>query len=170
MPITKGSERLSFEDWTVILDDPVRRPDFEDALEASLTPAITRYLPPSMQFPGDYADIQGWIANCRSEARALCIHERDTGRFAGLILLHDDPHADHPTIHIGYFLSEACWGKGYASEALQALVSGFKRPVRLLAGVETENAASARVLEKTGFTKLEAESSETRAFYELQTG
>lgn len=55
---------------------------------------------------------------------------------------------------IGYVLAQACWGRGYASEALQLLSQALARqnpqPV-LWAMCVKENTASARVLEKSGF-------------------
>ena len=56
---------------------------------------------------------------------------------------------------LGYWLSEAHWGKGYATEAVQALADyAFSRFdfVRLQAHVLEANPASSRVLEKAGFT------------------
>jgi|SRR5437667_8815787 len=53
----------------------------------------------------------------------------------------------------GYVLSRDAWGKGYATEALQAMV-GVARSVgirRLYAICHTEHRASWRVLEKCGF-------------------
>ncbi|MBZ8131945.1 GNAT family N-acetyltransferase [Afifella sp. IM 167] len=64
---------------------------------------------------------------------------------------------------LGYFLGRRYWGKGYASEALGALVEAvFTRPglsgdsgpaERIGAGVFTDNPASRRVLEKLGFSR-----------------
>ena len=55
----------------------------------------------------------------------------------------------------GYVLSRDAWGKGYATEALQAMV-GVARSVgirRLYAICHTEHRASWRVLEKCGFLR-----------------
>lgn len=55
---------------------------------------------------------------------------------------------------IGYVLARACWGRGYATEALQLLSEALLRPGRiqaLWAVCVIENRASARVLEKGGF-------------------
>lgn len=59
------------------------------------------------------------------------------------------------TAEVGYWLSETYWGKGYATEALQAIaLYAFERFdfVRLEARVMEGNAASSRVLEKAGFS------------------
>lgn len=55
---------------------------------------------------------------------------------------------------IGYWLGESFWGKGYATEALQAMIAySFEklRLTRLLAGAYQENIPSQKVLEKRGF-------------------
>lgn len=55
---------------------------------------------------------------------------------------------------IGYVLARACWGRGYATEALLLLSEALLRlssAKTLWAACVTENAASVRVLEKAGF-------------------
>jgi [ribosomal protein S5]-alanine N-acetyltransferase len=61
---------------------------------------------------------------------------------------------------LGYILAQDEWGQGYATEATQALVKvapqlGLER---LTADVHVENAVSAHVLEKCGFTRTGASS------------
>ena len=54
----------------------------------------------------------------------------------------------------GYWLGEPYWGKGYMSEAAQAVIAhAFKinRHEKLLSGCRLQNLASRRVLEKAGF-------------------
>ena len=58
------------------------------------------------------------------------------------------------TAEIGYWLGEACWGRGIATEALRAVTDwAFATTdlVRIQAGVFEWNPASARVLEKAGY-------------------
>lgn len=55
----------------------------------------------------------------------------------------------------GYVLHRACWGRGYATEAAQAVVTWLKSLsgiYRIWATCDTENLASVRVLEKTGLS------------------
>jgi RimJ/RimL family protein N-acetyltransferase len=57
---------------------------------------------------------------------------------------------------IGYSLAREHWGKGYASEAVRALLGyGFDRLDlnRVEADIDPRNAASARVLERLGFER-----------------
>src|SRR5262249_34286265 len=55
----------------------------------------------------------------------------------------------------GYVLNRACWERGYATEAAQAIVTWLKSlPAicRIWATCDTDNIASVRVLEKTGLS------------------
>ncbi len=57
---------------------------------------------------------------------------------------------------VGYLLERASWGKGYATEALRALLGvGFENmgAHRIVANCAVENAASARVLDKVGMRR-----------------
>jgi ribosomal-protein-alanine N-acetyltransferase len=55
----------------------------------------------------------------------------------------------------GYVLARDAWGKGYATEAVQAIVeiSAALGLARLYALCHVDHGRSARVLERTGFTK-----------------
>lgn len=58
--------------------------------------------------------------------------------------------------HVGYVLGRAFWGQGFATEALRAIVEwawAQKSIYRVWALCDTENAASARVLEKVGMQR-----------------
>jgi len=58
-------------------------------------------------------------------------------------------------VMIGYAVVPSCWGRGYATEAVRALVERM-RPVagveRIVAHAPLDRPASGRVLEKSGFT------------------
>ena len=68
------------------------------------------------------------------------------------------PNIENDEFELGYILSKDSWGKGYASESVEAMlkysnqflkISGFK------AVVSEGNLASEKVLEKCGFEKTE---------------
>ena len=135
-----------------------------------LTSKITRYLPLSMQFSVGHDSISKWISDLASEAQVLCIHGRDTGKLVGLIILAADLiEGVIPTVQLGYFLGEKDWGKGYATEIVKALIAAFENEPRmkLVAGVDRSNIASARVLEKSGFTKQHEQSTAGRNYFEF---
>jgi RimJ/RimL family protein N-acetyltransferase len=85
----------------------------------------------------------------------MAIELRETGRLIGdACLFHfDDANRRCET---GYSLASAHWGRGYASEALEALLGyGFDTLDlnRVEADIDPLNAASGRVLEKLGFRR-----------------
>jgi [ribosomal protein S5]-alanine N-acetyltransferase len=60
------------------------------------------------------------------------------------------------SLGIGYCLDEHAWGKGYATEAVRAMLQWAYEKLdlnRVEAELDTRNAASARVLEKLGFVR-----------------
>jgi RimJ/RimL family protein N-acetyltransferase len=76
---------------------------------------------------------------------------RDKREVVGAISL-ESRGRDHLTL--GYALAPETWGKGLASEAVEAMVEAafsLTDAVEIDASTRTENAASRRVLEKAGF-------------------
>ena len=64
---------------------------------------------------------------------------------------------EHGMVEIGYGINPSFWGRGYATEAAQALVEWLKnQPSVKYIKAETllDNVASRRVLEKTGFSQI----------------
>lgn len=85
-----------------------------------------------------------------SRAATFLIEHEDHGP-VGVIGLFEDKD---PAPEVGYWIGRPFWGRGYATEALEAaLVWASKRWRRraLVAGHFADNAASGRVLEKAGF-------------------
>lgn len=99
------------------------------------------------------------------DAQAFLAHPRGGTDPLFLILLHEGPDTrliggigiragDDGTPQLGYWLTPAAWGRGYATEAGEAVVDiarhalGYKR---LYAWHFTDNPASGRVLTKLGF-------------------
>jgi RimJ/RimL family protein N-acetyltransferase len=80
------------------------------------------------------------------------IIRRDENYVIGMIEIRIEGHkAD-----LGYVISRPEWGKGYATEAVQAIVSwAVEQPsiVRVWAVCDVDNKASARVLEKVGMER-----------------
>jgi [ribosomal protein S5]-alanine N-acetyltransferase len=63
---------------------------------------------------------------------------------------------DHRSAALSYCLSDAAWGRGYATEAARALLRWAFDTLdlnRVQAETDTRNVASARVLEKLGFVR-----------------
>lgn len=140
--------RLSLQDWISHLEAP-ERTALERGIAKVLTPAVLAPLPAAARRLD--RGVAGWIDRQAELAQGLVIRLRDTSQIAGLVLLYRDGSG---TVHLGYLLGEPFWGRGIATEAIKALIPHLQReaPLRLHAGVARDNPASARVLEKAGFT------------------
>jgi RimJ/RimL family protein N-acetyltransferase len=77
---------------------------------------------------------------------------RDTGQVIGGISIRVRGHS----ADFGYILNRDFWGRGFATEAANAVVNwvfGIGSIYRVWATCDTENLASVRVLEKVGLTR-----------------
>lgn len=94
---------------------------------------------------------EAWIARHAEDSPEL-VFAIEAGELVGAIGLVVD--RAHDVAEIGYWIGVPFWGRGYATEAVAAIVRyGFEEQSleRIFAKVFTRNAASARVLEKAGF-------------------
>jgi 8-oxo-dGTP diphosphatase len=85
----------------------------------------------------------------------LGITERGQDRVIGCVGLR--PEGDGRSGEFGYWVAKPMWGKGYATEALQAYVAyafGTLAMDKLISAAMPANAGSIRVQEKTGFRKV----------------
>ena len=148
------TERLAVTDWAETLSDPKTRTDLEAELVEILTPDVVRHLPVPLQLAGSDNAITEWTSARAEEGTVFLVTVSTTEELSGLMLLAmmSEP-SEAKQCHVGYLLAERAWGKGYATELVTGLVEAMKSeaPVTLLGGVDTENPASARVLEKAGF-------------------
>jgi RimJ/RimL family protein N-acetyltransferase len=77
----------------------------------------------------------------------------------GTLVLPESEEHQKIVREIGFMLHPHVWGKGYASEALQGLIKAIfeknKDWTHLIARADEGNRASNRVIEKSGFKKVE---------------
>lgn len=104
-------------------------------------------------YPPDLDSVRDWLRLHDGEhANGFAILLKPAGTFSGIVGYGGDAE----TAEVGYALGRGYWGRGYATEAVTAL-SGRARK-RGLIWIEAfsfvENQASARVLEKAGFSEL----------------
>jgi ribosomal-protein-alanine N-acetyltransferase len=109
------------------------------------------------RFPHPYtlADARNWldmVVGVKPETNfAIAIGDEAVGGVGYTI----QPDVGHRSAEIGYWLGESYWGRGIATEALIAVTEhAFSNNdlCRLYAHVFAWNPASARVLEKAGYT------------------
>lgn len=92
-----------------------------------------------------------WLAT--QDAPTVWAIEVD-GEAAGGIGIEPKTDVERISAEIGYWLGEACWGRGIVTEALQAVTAEVFRHfelMRLYALPFADNPASVRVLEKAGY-------------------
>ncbi|MBV9958558.1 MAG: GNAT family N-acetyltransferase [Acidobacteria bacterium] len=137
----------------------LRKPVAEDAtaiFEAyAQDELVARYLtwPPHENVEVTERVVAGCIAAWEGGARFPYVIElRETGAVVGMIeMRHDEFRVD-----VGYVLAREHWGRGLMTEALREIVAwalSQEKIYRVSATCDTENAGSARVLEKAGMQR-----------------
>lgn len=134
-----------------------REDDFQAVHEYGSDPEVTRFVPFG---PNTLEDTQGFMDRTLSsysdpDSKELkwAITLNDTGQLigGGGIRIGKEENAS-----IGYVLNRRFWGKGYATETANALLTfGFTRLNlhRMVATCDPENWASAHVMEKIGMRR-----------------
>ncbi len=109
-----------------------------------------------LPWPYNQSDAESFLTHVhgRGIPEFLIFTRQDTPNLIGGIGLHADPQEGSGVPELGYWIAEAHWGKGYATEAGQAVINiarwTLKLP-RLTSGHFVDNPASGRVLNKLGF-------------------
>ena len=131
----------------------LRAPRLGDAKTVAALANDRRIAENTARIPHPYkvADAEGFITGVNKAG----------GEAAFLITLHDDTIIgavglanQDSTPELGYWLGAAYWGKGYATEAVHAVIDYAFTDLgheALQAGARVTNPASRRVLEKCGF-------------------
>lgn len=101
-----------------------------------------------------------FIASCRQMEQTgtgarLAVDRLSDGTFIGWCALNSW-NPEYASTSLGYCFDDAAWGHGYATEAAGALLTWAFDTLelnRVQAETDTRNLASARVLEKLGFSR-----------------
>ncbi len=134
--------------------------DFSNILELRSDPRVQKY---TTQPPATEQDVQRFldivIPYQEKHGHGMAsVFDKETGEFIGQAGIFHIGHYDlQPEIEIGYRFHVKHWGKGFATELTEALVAwGFEHLIidTIVSFVETDNIASRRVLEKSGFHHL----------------
>lgn len=148
------TQRLSVFSWHDVLADQAARASLESELGEILTQEVLEHLPPPLQLKGGASSISDWIDARAAESEVHLLEDLLTSDLLGLLILAEGASDSERTeLHIGYLFAKHAWGQWYASEMLVGLCSvvGQIGSARLVGGVDTQNQASARVLQKAGF-------------------
>jgi RimJ/RimL family protein N-acetyltransferase len=130
---------------------PLELADAEALRDLSGDPAILSAIP-FLSAPFTLSDAQDLIRRGESgRDRFFGGSIRAPGRLVCVVGAHLRGTAE---IEIGYWVGTEHQGKGYATEAVQAVISALRRgfpALRIVAECRPQNSASWRVLEKLGF-------------------
>lgn len=140
---------------------PARRSDVGPLHEAIVEtlPDLVKWLPWAR--PGHRkADTRHYVRGARAAlarrgAYEFVIEDLETGNIVGITSLHRIDWIRR-SAGVGYWVRRSCWGKGLATEAVDALTQRGLRVFclhRLEAHVSLDNRASQRVVEKLGFER-----------------
>ena len=131
----------------------LRESDADD-LVAGLGDAAVSQMLARVPHPYRRSDAEAFVALSRRRAHA--------GHYLNLAIVHDSSvvggigiNAMPITCEIGYWLARPWWGRGFATEAAEAILTyGFEvLGLKLIrSGVYIDNRASLRVQQKLGFT------------------
>jgi RimJ/RimL family protein N-acetyltransferase len=134
----------------------LRKPRAEDAPAMFATygqdPEVTRYLAfrPHREVKDAEEAIARSLENWDSgKSHTWLIFRRDSDELVGAISARHDQG-----LNFGYLLARPFWGRGFMSEALNAITAwAFAQPsvFRVWAVCDCENRASARLLDRNGF-------------------
>ena len=156
----KDPMRLLFPEPPVLQGErlllrPLGMPDAEDLLRLTRQEIVYRYLPTYLyekRFPEMETVIRGLYREGLEDSLILGVFR--AGRFCGLAEVYGYRAPIHKA-SVGYRLAEECWGQGIATETLRLLLEELlaNRGIEIItASTMIENRASARVLQKNGFT------------------
>lgn len=102
------------------------------------------------------ADAQAWIASHAVEREAGTAHRFVVEHDGRMIGTCDVDEIANSTGDLGYWLDEAEWGRGLATEAARAVMAfsfGELALTRLTSGHAADNPNSGRILTKLGFAR-----------------
>jgi ribosomal-protein-alanine N-acetyltransferase len=116
---------------------------------------VSRNLRDRFPYPYTAADADEWIKLAAAQTRPTSFAIVVAGEAVGGVGIELGTDIFRRSAEIGYWLGEPFWGRGIATEVLRAMTEyAFAHfdICRLHAGVFDWNPASARVLEKAGYT------------------
>jgi RimJ/RimL family protein N-acetyltransferase len=116
---------------------------------------VSRNLKDRFPFPYTAADADTWIRHVGAQTAVTAFAIVVDGDAVGGVGIELGSDVHRRSAEIGYWLGEPFWGRGIATEALRAVTDYAFATFdicRLEAGVFDWNPASARVLEKAGYT------------------
>jgi RimJ/RimL family protein N-acetyltransferase len=134
---------------------PYRQEDEPALVRYANNRNVSRNTRDRFPYPYTAADARDWTARVGGQVPVTDFAIVVDGEVVGGIGIEPGTDVFRRSAEVGYWLGEPFWGRGLATEALRAITDYAFRTLdicRLEAGVFEWNPASARVLEKAGYT------------------
>ena len=163
------TDRLRVDEWRSLAERASL--DRVTLVTELLTEEVTASLPEPWRGAYSADRARDWIDERDAEGTTLLVLETASHRGIGLVILFESGSADAVEVRLGYLLARSAWGQGFGTELLRGLVGwcrGQSGIGSLCGGVERENVASRRVLEKAGFTLEDSADGGDEVFYRLE--
>ncbi len=149
-----SSERLLLPELPLnVVRERLERPTFRAELATPAGPLSVTF---PASWPGDALAVFPLLLESGGDAGQFILIDRESMGAVGL-MGSKGGLSDLGDLEIGYGLNPECWGQGYATEALRALLPHWRATTgvrRVTAETCVSNVASARVLEKCGFVRV----------------
>ncbi|WP_100643495.1 GNAT family N-acetyltransferase [Alteromonas facilis] len=132
---------------------PLQSLDEPDLVNSLNNPNVTRFLSSNIPQPYSSEDARWWVdTGCNIDTIVRAI-EWD-GSFCGTVGVYLQKNEYAHAAELGYWLDEAFWGRGIATQAVEAFINWLAITTaitRIYNPVTSSNLASIRVMEKLGF-------------------
>lgn len=148
------TKRLIVKEWHSFEPKELNQSDLVNIVEKMLVPDVTYTFPPMWRGSYDKNRVKNWIAERDQEVKTLLAVEEKSKKSVGLLHFFRGHNRSKGTyLRLGYLLSKVMWGKGFATELVEGFIHWCKENniSTVLAGVDPDNIASIRVLEKNNF-------------------
>lgn len=148
------TKRLIVKKWHSFEPKELNEQDLVTIMEKILVPEITKTFPPMLRGKYDRERTKAWIQERDSESKTLLAVEKETKKPIGLVnFFRVGNSAEGTYLRLGYLVSKVMWNNGLATELVDGFIHWCKENniSTVLAGVEPDNIASIRVLEKNNF-------------------
>ncbi|CAA6816627.1 MAG: Unknown protein [uncultured Sulfurovum sp.] len=150
------TKRLIAKEWHSFEPEELNHPDLESIVEKILVPEVTKTFPPMWQGDYDKKRAKFWIEELDSDSKALLVVAKETKKPIGIInffKVGEKSRGKGTYLRLGYLVSKIMWNNGFGTELVEGFICWCKenKISTVLAGVNPDNIASIRVLEKNNF-------------------
>ena len=133
-----------------------RASDKETLVRLANNARVSINLRDGFPYPYTMSDADNWFETALHQSPETIFALAENDHLIGGTGFHPLDDVYRYSAEVGYWLGEPFWGKGIATGAVRTLVDyafSTTELIKLFAGVFSNNQASARVLEKNGFTQ-----------------